>query len=199
MSLKGREGAEARCEPSDTMPQIRISHGWYGRTDGRMRFSVAAGAHQGRSVKENVTSSRTSASLLRTSSGSDWKEGTLGGERSDPAGWVTARRGGGRERERAVPAEEVHVLGVFDDAASHHDGLEVLPVDGPQLNVSQRLKSRTELGNTANRKDFCMHPHFYLCLIFIFQKNTPAWTIGAIAITSFTRIHTPIQTLAGTA
>lgn len=27
-----------------------------------------------------VTSSKTSASLLRTSSGSDWKEGTLGAE-----------------------------------------------------------------------------------------------------------------------
>lgn len=53
---------------------------------GGIRFSAAARAHEGRSVKENVTSSKTSASLLRTSSGSDWKEGTLGGERSDPAG-----------------------------------------------------------------------------------------------------------------
>lgn len=37
-----------------------------------------------------------------------------------------------------LPAEEVHVLGMFDDAAAHHDGLEVQPIDGPQLDVRQR-------------------------------------------------------------
>lgn len=47
--------------------------------------------------------------------------------------------GGEREHERGpLPAEEVHVLGMFDDAAAHHDGLEVLPIDGPQLDVRQR-------------------------------------------------------------
>lgn len=36
-----------------------------------------------------------------------------------------------------VPAEEVGVLRVLDEARSHHDGLEALPVDGPQLNVGE--------------------------------------------------------------
>ncbi len=38
---------------------------------------------------------------------------------------------------RAVPAEEVSVLGVFDEAGSHHDGLESLSVNRPELDVSQ--------------------------------------------------------------
>lgn len=51
-------------------------------------------------------------------------------------------RGSGLEAaSRAVPAEEVHVLGMLDHAASHHDGLEILPVDGPQLDVRQRWKT----------------------------------------------------------
>lgn len=54
-------------------------------------------------------------------------------------------------RARAVPAEEVHVLGVLDDAASHHDGLEVLPVDGPELDVSQRCKSRAGRAEVTQR------------------------------------------------
>lgn len=45
----------------------------------------------------------------------------------------------GRERKVAThaPAEEVSILRVLDEARSHHDGLEALPVDGPQLDVSE--------------------------------------------------------------
>lgn len=113
------------------------SHGW---TDGGITFSATARVHNGKRVKENVTSSKTSASLLSTSSGSDWKEGMLGGERSQWARWVTDESPGQRVRA-AVPAEEVHVLGMLDDAASHHDGLEILPVDGPELDVGERWKT----------------------------------------------------------
>lgn len=35
------------------------------------------------------------------------------------------------------PLEEVHVLGVFDESSSHHDGLETLTVDRPQLHMDQ--------------------------------------------------------------
>lgn len=141
MSLKGRERRGEMWtiwyDASDHWIFHR-SHGW---TDGRIRFRATARTHNGRSVKENVTSSKTSASLLRTSSGSAWKEGTLRGERSQWAGRVTDRSSRWRARARAVPAEEVHVLGMFDDAASHHDGLEILPVNGPELDVSQRWKT----------------------------------------------------------
>lgn len=30
---------------------------------------------------------------------------------------------------------------MLDDATSHHDGLEILPVDGPELDVGQRWKT----------------------------------------------------------
>lgn len=133
MSLKGRERAEARCEPSDMMPQITESFSSF--TDGRIRFRATAIMEE--VLRKNVTSSKTSASLLRTSSGSDWKEGTLGGERSQWVGRVTDQSWRRRARACAVPAEEVHILGMFDDAASHHDGLKILPVDGPELDVSQ--------------------------------------------------------------
>lgn len=36
-----------------------------------------------------------------------------------------------------APLEELHVLGVFDESRSHHDGLETLTVDRPQLHVDQ--------------------------------------------------------------
>lgn len=35
------------------------------------------------------------------------------------------------------PLQEVHVLCMFDEAGSHHDGLETLTVDGPQLHRGQ--------------------------------------------------------------
>lgn len=43
----------------------------------------------------------------------------------------------GRKVASHVPAEEVGVLRVLDEARSHHDGLEALPVDGPQLDVGE--------------------------------------------------------------
>lgn len=41
------------------------------------------------------------------------------------------------------PLEEVHVFGVFDESSSHHDGLETLTVDGPQLHMDQSWKTHT--------------------------------------------------------
>lgn len=37
----------------------------------------------------------------------------------------------------ASPLEEVHILGVFDEPGSHHDGLEALTVDSPQFHMDQ--------------------------------------------------------------
>lgn len=82
MSLKGRERAEARCEPSDRRPRIA----WITISPCRSQMEGSDLVPQPGLVieevlggeKKKVTSSKTSASLLRTSSGSDWKEGTLG-------------------------------------------------------------------------------------------------------------------------
>lgn len=35
----------------------------------------------------------------------------------------------------ASPLEELHVLGVFDESGSHHDGLEALTVNSPQFHM----------------------------------------------------------------
>lgn len=37
----------------------------------------------------------------------------------------------------ASPLEEVHILGVFDESGSHHNGLEALTVDSPQFHMDQ--------------------------------------------------------------
>lgn len=104
----------------------------------RGHVDTSLGVITERSFHETVTSSRTSASLLRTSSGSDWKEGTLR-ERCESSAWREGERARGRVRRR-LPAEEVGVLGVSDETRPHHDGLEALPVDGPQLDVGQRCR-----------------------------------------------------------
>lgn len=38
------------------------------------------------------------------------------------------------------PFQKLHILGVLDEARPHHDGLETLAVDGPQLHVGESCK-----------------------------------------------------------
>lgn len=38
------------------------------------------------------------------------------------------------------PFQKLHILRVLDEARPHHDGLETLAVDGPQLHVGQSCK-----------------------------------------------------------
>lgn len=40
-------------------------------------------------------------------------------------------------RRTSPPFEELHVLGMLDESRPHHDGLETLPVNGPELHVSE--------------------------------------------------------------
>lgn len=51
---------------------------------------------------------------------------------------------------RAVPAEEVCVLGMFDETGSHHDGLETLSVNRPELDVSQSCRHEDRDGQKAD-------------------------------------------------
>ena len=44
-----------------------------------------------------------------------------------------------------IPLEEGCVLGLPDEPRPHHDGLEDLPLDGPQLAVRRRLDRRRPL------------------------------------------------------
>lgn len=59
------------------------------------------------------------------------------GEAGESFCWRRERARRGREVASHVPAEEVGVLGVLNEARSHHDGLEALPVNGPQLDVGE--------------------------------------------------------------
>lgn len=38
------------------------------------------------------------------------------------------------------PFQKLHILRVLDEARPHHDGLETLAVDGPQLHVGESCK-----------------------------------------------------------
>lgn len=46
---------------------------------------------------------------------------------------------------RYPPLEEVSVLGLADQARSHHDGLEALALDGPQVALGDRSDGRRSL------------------------------------------------------
>lgn len=43
------------------------------------------------------------------------------------------------------PFQKLHVLCVLDETSPHHDGLETLSVDGPQLHICKSWKSRETL------------------------------------------------------
>lgn len=58
----------------------------------------------------------------------------------------------------AVPAEEVCVLGEFDETSPHHDGLETLTVDRPELDVRQGYRHTEKEREVRVKVNFLLSP-----------------------------------------